>query len=269
MLVVIKVGGSILGEGVDSSIIDDILEVSKNNKIILVHGGGRAVTDMANKLGKVQKFIVSPNGIRSRYTDLETVKIYTMVMTGTINKDIVVALQKIGIPAIGLSGVDGGIIRADRKKKLTVVDERGRKVVIDGGYTGKITKVDGCLITTLVNLKYIPVISPVALSEDFDYLNIDGDRTAAYVAGGVHADKVIFLTDVNGVIMNKEVVNRMTSREADALRPKIGFGMEKKVLASLEALSMGVKASIISSGRINKPITSALNYDGCTVISDE
>lgn len=269
MVTVVKVGGSILGEGVDPSVLDDIREVASREKLILVHGGGRAVTDMASKLGKEQKFIVSPAGIRSRYTDLETVKIYTMVMTGVVNKEIVAALQRIGVAAVGLSGVDAGIIRADRKKKLVVVDERGRKVAIDGGYTGKISGVNDPLLKSLLDSGYLPVVSPVALSEEFEYLNVDGDRAAAYIAGGVKADKVVFLTDVKGVLVNGEVVNHMTSGEAEALRPKIGFGMEKKVLASLEALSMGVKESIIASGRVKNPITSALNHTGCTVISDE
>ncbi len=267
MVVVVKVGGSILGDGVDSSMLDDIREVSSREKLVLVHGGGKAVTDMADRLGKEQKFIVSPGGIRSRYTDWETVKIYTMVMTGVVNKEIVAALQKIGLAAIGLSGVDGGLIKADRKKKLVVVDERGRKRAIDGGYTGKISQVNGQLLKTMLEEGYLPVISPVALSEEFEYLNVDGDRAAAYIAGGVKAENVIFLTDVNGVLMDGELVRRMTSQEAEDMRPKIGFGMEKKVLASLEALSMGVSESIIASGLVKNPITSALNHRECTVIT--
>ncbi|MBI2937502.1 MAG: [LysW]-aminoadipate/[LysW]-glutamate kinase [Thaumarchaeota archaeon] len=269
MVVVVKVGGSILGEGIDPSVLDDIGAVAAKKQLILVHGGGRAVTETAKRLGKEQRFIVSPGGIRSRYTDLETIKIYTMVMTGAVNKDIVTALQKIGLPAVGISGVDGALIKADRKKKLLVVDERGRKRAIDGGYTGKISSVNGNLLKTLLSEKYLPVVSPVALSEEFEYLNVDGDRAAAYVAGGVKADSVIFLTDVKGVLMEGELVKKLTSKEAEALRPKIGFGMEKKVLASLEALSMGVKESIIASGLVKNPVASALAHRNCTVISDE
>ena len=266
MVVVAKVGGSILGDGVDASMLDDILKVASSEKLILVHGGGKEVTDFADKLGKKQRFIVSPGGSRSRFTDLETVKIFTMVMAGVINKEIVSALQKKGLAAIGLSGLDGGLIKADRKKKLIIIDERKRKRVIEGGYTGKISEVNGNLLKILLNEGYLPVISPVAIGKDFEYLNVDGDRAAAYVAGGVKANSVIFLTDVNGVYMNDKLIEKMSLSEAESLRSKIGFGMEKKVLASTEALSMGVKESMIASGLTINPITSALEHRECTVI---
>ncbi len=266
MVIVVKVGGSILGEGVSPSMINDILKVASIEKLIIVHGGGKEVTEYANKLGKEQKFITSPGGFRSRFTDLDTIKIFTMVMTGVINKSIVVSLQKIGLSAIGLSGLDGNLIRAKRKKKLVILDERKRKRIIDGGYTGKISSINGGLLKTLLNENYIPVISPVAISEEFDYLNVDGDRAAAYIAGGVNANSVIFLTNVQGVIMNGNLVKKISSIEAESLRSQIGSGMEKKVLASTEAISLGVKECIIASGLVDNPITSALNHIGCTVI---
>src|SRR3972149_2264249 len=137
MLLVVKMGGSILKEGASSELVSDLQALAKENKIVLVHGGGVEVTEIAAKLGKEQKFIVSPEGFRSRYTDKETMEIYTMVMAGKLNKQIVLALQSLGIPAVGLSGLDGAILKAERKKKLIAMDERGRKKVIDGGYTGK------------------------------------------------------------------------------------------------------------------------------------
>ncbi|MGH9923660.1 MAG: [LysW]-aminoadipate/[LysW]-glutamate kinase, partial [Nitrososphaerales archaeon] len=137
-MIVIKIGGSVV-DGLHQSTMPDLKQVTSQDKVILVHGGGKEVTSIAEKLGKEQRFVVSPGGIRSRYTDKETAEIYTMVMSGKINKEIVLMLQKNGINAIGLSGVDGGIIKAERKKKLIIVDERGRKIAIDGGYTGKIT----------------------------------------------------------------------------------------------------------------------------------
>lgn len=266
MVIVVKVGGSILGEGVSSSMLDDIVKVASNEKIIIVHGGGKEVTEYAHKLGKEQKFITSPDGFRSRFTDLETVKIFTMVMTGVINKGIVASLQKMGLSAIGLSGLDGNLIRAKRKKKLMILDNRNRKIIIDGGYTGKISLVNDSLLKLLLDENYLPVISPVAISEEFEYLNIDGDRAAAYIAGGVKAKSMIFLTNVQGVLMNGDLVEKMSSTEAESLRSQIGAGMEKKVLASTEAISLGVKECIIASGLADNPITSALNHIKCTVI---
>jgi acetylglutamate/LysW-gamma-L-alpha-aminoadipate kinase len=265
MAIVVKVGGSILGEGVNPSIVSDIQNLAKSNKLVIVHGGGDEVTEIAEKMGKQQKFIVSPEGIRSRYTDKETAAIYTMVMVGRLNKEIVAALEKIGLHAVGLSGIDAGLIRAERKKKLVVVEE-GRKRIIDGGYTGKIQSTNTDLLRSLIGMNYIPVVSPVALSEEFEFLNVDGDRAAAYVAGGLKADKVIFLTDVNGVLMDGKVVQKMKVSEARAMLPKIGHGMEKKVLASIEAIEMGVKESIIASGIVDNPISNAASHNNCTVI---
>ncbi len=265
MTIVVKLGGSILGEGVNPSIVNDIQNIAKSSKLVLVHGGGDEVTEIAEKMGKQQKFIVSPEGIRSRYTDKETAAIYTMVMVGRLNKEIVAALEKIGLHAVGLSGIDGGLIRAERKKKLIIVEE-GRKRIIDGGYTGKIQSTNADLLRSLIGMNYIPVVSPVALSEEFEFLNVDGDRAAAYLAGGLKADKVVFLTDVNGILMDGKVVNRMTVNEAREMLPKIGHGMEKKVLASIETIDMGVKESIIASGIIDNPISNAVSHNNCTVI---
>ncbi|MEM3437680.1 MAG: [LysW]-aminoadipate/[LysW]-glutamate kinase, partial [Nitrososphaerales archaeon] len=247
MTIVVKIGGSILEKGVNITILEDIKDIFTQQKLLLVHGGGDIVTEIAEKLGKKQTFIVSPEGIRSRYTDLETVIIYTMVMVGKINKEIVSALHKVGINAIGLSGIDGSIIRAERKKKLIIIDERGRKRVIEGGYTGKIKSVNSDLLNLLMNSNYMPIIAPIAVGDEGELLNVDGDRAAAYVAGGIKADKIVFLTDVPGVLINNKPILKMNLSEAKEIMPKIGFGMEKKVLASIEALEMGVKESIIAS----------------------
>lgn len=267
-MIVIKIGGSVV-DGLHESTVPDLKDVLSNEKVILVHGGGKEVTSIAEKLGKEQRFVVSPGGIRSRYTDRETAQIYTMVMSGKINKEIVMMLQKQGINAVGLSGVDGAIIKAERKKKLIIVDERGRKVAIDGGYTGKINDVNASLLNTITAGGYVPIVSPIALSEEFDLLNVDGDRAAAYVAGGVKAGRVIFLTNVDGLMMDNKLVVHLTVSEAKEMLPKIGFGMEKKVLACTEAVSMGVKEAIIASGQVANPISSALKHDNCTVISGE
>ena len=111
----------------------------------------KEVTKVCKQLGKEPKFVTSPSGIKSRYTDKETAEIFTMVMSGRINKTIVQMLQKNGINAIGLSGVDAKIIQADRKKKLIIINEKGRKQVIDGGYTGKIKAINSEFIKLLLS----------------------------------------------------------------------------------------------------------------------
>lgn len=266
-MIVIKFGGSVLYD-LHPSIIEDIRQISLNQKMVLVHGGGKEVTNIATKLGKEQRFIVSPTGIRSRYTDKETAEIYTMVMSGKINKIIVRMLVEAGIRAVGISGIDGNILKAIRKTKLTVLNEKGRKMIIEGGYTGKISSVETSLLNTLTGGGFLPVVSPIALSENYEYLNVDGDRAAAYIAGNLKADKVIFLTNVNGLHLDDKLVRNLTSSQAKEYLPKIGFGMEKKILASTEALMIGAKEVIISSGKVSNPITSAINHIDCTVISN-
>lgn len=265
-MIIIKIGGSVV-DGLHPSTLADIKAIAEKDKLVFVHGGGKEVTSIATKLGKEQKFIVSPGGVRSRYTDKETAEIYTMVMSGKINKTIVGMLLRQGIKAVGIAGIDGGVLKAERKKKLVIVNEKGRKMAIDGGYTGKINAVDPSLVNKLVESGYVPVVSPIALSEDFDFLNVDGDRAAAYVAGGVKADRVIFITNVNGLMLNEKLVTGLTLEQAKETLPKIGFGMEKKVLACTEAIEMGVKEAIIASGQVDNPVSSAIAHQNCTVIT--
>ena len=265
-MITIKIGGSVV-DNLHPSTIDDIKKVVAQEGVILVHGGGKEVTKVTEQLGKEPKFVVSPSGIKSRYTDKETSEIFTMVMSGRINKTIVQMLQKNGINAIGLSGMDGKTIEANRKKKLMIMNEKGRKQVIDGGYTGKISNVNSDLIKTIMDKGYTPVISPIAISEESEFLNVDGDRAAANVAGHVKADKVLFITNVDGLLMEDKLVEKLSLQEAKEIMPKIGFGMEKKILAATEALEMGVTEALIANGQKENPISSAIAHDNCTVIT--
>lgn len=268
MLIVVKVGGSILEE-VPSELVFDIKNVLSENQLVLVHGGGKGVTEMASKLGKKQKFVFSPTGFRSRYTDKETMEIFTMVMAGRINKKLVSALQKEKIPVLGLSGLDGFLVRAKRKKRLVIVDERGRKRVIDGGYTGKVSQINVSLLQLLLEDGYVPLVSPVAVSEEFEPLNVDADRTAASIAGALKADRLILLTDVEGLKLDSKFVSRLSISEVEKVLPKIGGGMITKVYAAQEALNRGVGEVIICSGVKENPVSSGLNHKDCTVISRE
>jgi len=269
MLLVIKMGGSILKEGASTDLITDLKSVIADNKVVLVHGGGVEVTEIASKLGKQQQFIVSPEGFRSRYTDKETIEIYTMVMAGKINKQIVLALQSQGIPTVGLSGLDAQILKAERKKRLIAVDERGRKRVMDGGYTGKINQVNTELLQLLLGKGYVPIVTPIAVSEEYEPLNVDGDRTAAIIAGALKADKLILLTDVSGLMLKGERIPKIGAGEVKEILPSIGAGMSTKVHAGLEALNEGVGEVLITSGSGKNPISSALKHETGTVITRE
>lgn len=265
----VKAGGRVLEEGLNQEVALDIKCVASANRFIFVHGGGIEVTDIATKLGKPQRFIVSPEGFRSRYTDRETADIFTMVMAGKINKQAVTILQKNGVSAVGLSGLDGLLVRANRKKRLVIVDERGRKMVIDGGYTGSVSEVNTRLLNLLMENGYIPVISPIAMSEEFEPLNVDGDRIAAFIAGSLKADVLVLLTDVEGLMLEGKVVPRLSIFEAREVLRKIGHGMITKAQAAIEALDLGVKEVVISSGLVEKPVSSAIEHHRGTVINNE
>ncbi len=269
MLLVIKMGGSILKEGASSELVADLKTLTEKHRLVLVHGGGAEVTETASKLGKEQQFIVSPQGFRSRYTDKETMEIFTMVMAGKLNKQIVTALQSQGVPAVGLSGLDGALLKAERKKRLIIVDERGRKKVIDGGYTGKISEVKVDLLGLLLEKGYVPVVTPIATSEEFEPLNVDGDRTAAVVAGALKADLLILLTDVEGLLLKGKPIPKITVSEAQDALSSIGKGMSTKIHAALEALTQGVKEVLVTSGIKKQPISSALKHESGTVITSE
>lgn len=269
MLLVVKMGGSILKEGTSSELVSDLKALANENKIVLVHGGGVEVTEIAAKLGKEQKFIVSPQGFRSRYTDKATIEIFTMVMAGKINKQIVAALQSQRIPAVGLSGLDGLLLKAERKKRLIAVDERGRKKVIDGGYTGKIIKVNANLLQFLLDKDYMPIVTPIAMSEEFEPLNVDGDRTAASIAGALKADRLVLLTDVEGLVLKGKPIQKINATEVKEVLSSIGQGMSTKVHAALEALNQGVNEVLITSGGGKSPVSSALKHECGTVISRE
>lgn len=267
-MITIKIGGSVVDE-MHPSTVSDIKKVASCESMIIVHGGGKAVTSACKQMGKEPRFVTSPSGIKSRYTDKETADIFTMVMAGKVNKEIVRLLQQNGINAVGLSGVDAGILKASRKKRLIIVNEKGRKQAIDGGYTGKISEVNSGFIKNLHGQGIIPVIAPVALSEEYEMLNVDGDRAAAYIAGATGSDKVLFVTNVDGLILDDKMVTKISRQEAEKAMPRIGPGMEKKVLASTEAIDMGVRTALIGSGRREDPISKAISEDGCTVIRND
>lgn len=267
MRIVVKLGGSLLKGAVPESFLADVAALAPTTQIALVHGGGDIVTDMATKLGKEQRFVVSPDGIKSRYTDRETAEIYTMVMSGMLAKRLVLALRTKGVRAVSLTGLDGSLFQGKRKKKLVIVDERGRRLLIEGGYTGKVEAVNSDLIDTIMKAGYVPVVSPVAVGEDSEPLNIDGDRAAASLASGISADAVLFLTNVDGLALEGRLVESITASTAASRLSEVGFGMQKKVMAAVESVNAGVKEAIICSGAREQPLSNALAHRGCTVIA--
>jgi acetylglutamate/LysW-gamma-L-alpha-aminoadipate kinase len=251
---VLKIGGSILESFLQN---DNLYSVIKqfDEPVAIVHGGGNYLDSHADAFNYSKKFVTSPEGIRSRYTDKNTLEIFTMVM-GLINQKLVLNLKSHGIKAVTLNG----IINAKRKEKLIILNEKNRKMIIDGGYTGRVESVDSNPVNAIIDAGYIPVISPVAYGND-SYLNVDADRAAAYVAGSMKADSLMFLTNVSGLYYQDNVIEKADVAYIKSILNKIGTGMDKKLMASIEALEMGVKQVTISN-----PFTS---IDTGTVIYNE
>ncbi|MBN1682582.1 [LysW]-aminoadipate/[LysW]-glutamate kinase [Candidatus Bathyarchaeota archaeon] len=266
MLITIKVGGDILVNQFPKELAEEIKNLSSEHKFVLIHGGGDIVTDISTKMGHPPKFVMSPRGFKSRYTDKETAEIYTMVMAGKINKEIVSVFQKNGINAIGLCGLDAGLVKAIRKEQIIILNDQGKKILIDGGYTGQIDKINDAFLSLLINNDYIPIICAVAMGSNAEPLNVDGDRMAAKISSALKSDILILLTDVEGILIEGKILEKISSFEVKDLLEKIGPGMSTKVYAAQEAVNEGVKEVIITSGFRESAIISAINHKVGTVI---
>ena len=238
--VVIKYGGNaMINEELKQQVMEDIaLLWLIGVKVVLVHGGGPEISETMKKLGKEAVFI---DGLR--VTDKETVDIVQMVLAGKINKTLVNLIQMKGGHAVGLSGIDGGILEAKVK------DERL-------GFVGEVTKVRPQPIMDLLEKNYIPVVSPVASARQGNTYNINGDTAAAYLAGALGAERLIMMTDIAGILRDKDdpttLIPQITVSEAKKLYDEgiISGGMIPKVDCCIEALEHGVNNVVIMDGRI-------------------
>jgi len=267
MLIVVKVGGDLVKDHLPDGLLQDLLELKKNHRIILVHGGADIVTEVSTKMGQPPRFVVSPKGFRSRYTDADEMKIYAMVMAGLINKTVVALLEGSGISAVGLSGADNHLIRAMRKSQLIIKDNDGKKKLIDGGFTGKITEINTHFLFNLLEQGILPVICPIAIGQQNELLNVDGDRVASSIASSLKADRLVLLTDTLGVKLDGEFVSHLNFYEAESKLDDLTEGMKTKIYAASEAIRNGVKEVQISTGYSEEPITLALTHQKGTTIS--
>lgn len=242
--IVVKYGGNaMIDPQLKEQVMEDIVLLWLIGvKVVLIHGGGPEISETMARLGKKAEFV---DGLR--VTDKETMDIVQMVLAGKVNKTLVNLLQMKGGHAVGLSGIDGGIIEA------TMKDERL-------GYVGKITKIRPEPITDLLERNYIPVVSTVASDRQGNTYNINGDTAAAHIAGALGAERLIMMTDIAGILGDKEdpssLIPHITVSEARKLYDKgvISGGMIPKVECCIEALEHGVNNVVIMDGRISHSI---------------
>jgi acetylglutamate kinase len=237
-ITVVKIGGSTLGN--HDTTLDDLVELQRQGKpMVVVHGGGKLITDWLTKLGVSSRFIKG-----ERVTDRTTLEVVTAVLAGLVNKDIVSSINSRGGKAIGLSGVDGTLIE-------------GKIGDPEKGYVGVVTKVNESILTTLMAAGFIPVIAPVGLNTNFGEtgspltLNFNADIIAGEIAAFLDTDKLVFLTDVTGILdSSKQLIARLTPVEAKALVDSgtASGGMIPKIQACLRALATA-KSTWIVDGR--------------------
>ena len=250
-IVVIKYGGNaMINEDLKQQVMEDIaLLWLIGVKVVLIHGGGPEISDTMKKFGKKSEFV---NGLR--VTDKETVDIVQMVLAGKVNKTLVNLLQMKGGHAVGLSGIDGGILEASMKDEAL-------------GYVGEITKIRTRPITDLLEKNYIPVISTIASDRQGNTFNINGDTAAASIAGALGAERLIMMTDIAGILRDKDdpstLIPAITVSDAKQLFEEgvISGGMIPKVDCCIEAIEKGVKHVVIMDGRVPHSILMELLTD--------
>ena len=260
-IIVIKYGGNaMIDEQLKQQVMEDIVLLWLIGvKIVLVHGGGPEISDLMNKLGKKPKFV---DGLR--VTDKETVDIVQMVLAGKVNKTLVNLLEMKGGKAMGISGMDGCLIEAKPKNEKL-------------GFVGEITKVNIEPVTDLLEKGYIPVISTIGCDKEGNTYNINGDTAAAYIAGAMNAEKLFMMTDIDGILRDKDdpstIIPHLTVSEAKQLYDDgiVSGGMIPKVDCCIEAIHKGVKNVTIMDGRVPHSILMELLTDegaGTMVVGD-
>lgn len=260
MTVVVKIGGAraVNPEGA----LADIAELDED--CVVVHGGSTAVDDTLDAMGKAPEYVETPSGVVGRFTDEETMDVFKMALPGLVNTDLVTGLQNAGVNAVGLSGVDGGLLTGKRKSAVRVVED-GKKKIRRGDHSGTIQEVNADLLETLLAGGYTPVASPPMLA-DGTAVNTDADRAAAAVAGALGATLVV-LTDVEGVYADPadpstRIESVATSAEYDALTDAAEGFMTRKVMAATEALESGAREVVVASANADRPILTALDAGG-------
>ena len=250
-VVVVKYGGNaMINDRLRQQVMEDIVLLQLIGvKVVLVHGGGPEISELMEKLGKKAEFV---DGLR--VTDKETVDIVQMVLAGKVNKTLVNLLEVKGGRAVGLSGLDGRLIECEMKDPRL-------------GYVGSVKKINIQPVTDLLEKGYIPVISTIGCDAEGNTYNINGDTAAAYIAGALEAKRLLMLTDIAGVLMDKDdpdsLIRELTVVEAKALFDKgvISGGMIPKVDCCITALKRGVRKAIIMDGRVPHSILMELLTD--------
>jgi len=256
--ILVKYGGHAMGENGDPFARDIVLLKQVGINPVVVHGGGPQIGQMLQRLGIKSSFV---DGLR--VTDRETMEVVEMVLAGTINKQLVTAINGAGGCAIGLTGKDGGLIRARKVTRSRM--EGGVRVEVDLGFVGEPEKIEDRVLATFRQSDFIPVIAPIGVGAGGETYNINADTVAGAVAAAVKARRFLLLTDVPGVLdADKRLIGELTAGEARRLiaQGTISGGMIPKVETCLDAVEGGVEAAVILDGRVPHAILLELFTEG-------
>ncbi|MFC4359822.1 acetylglutamate/acetylaminoadipate kinase [Halobium salinum] len=265
--VVVKIGGA-RAVNPEGAVQDVAHLVANGRQVVVVHGGSTAVDETLEELGEEPTYVETPSGVTGRFTDERAMEVFTMVMPGKLNTDLVATLRAAGVDALGLSGVDGGLLTGKRKSAVRVVED-GKKKIKRGDHSGKIESVNADLLGTLLDAGHVPVVTVPMLADDGVPVNADADRAAAAVAGALGAQLVV-LTDVSGVYEDPDdpetlVSSATTPADLEALQGAAEGFMTKKVMAAVEALEGGAAEVVVADANLRDPITNALGGGGTHV----
>ena len=269
--VVVKIGGA---KAVDpAGAVGDVAHLVANGRsVVVVHGGSTVVDETIERLGMEPEYVESASGVTGRFTDADTMEAFTMAMAGKLNTELTALFRSAGVDAVGLSGVDGGLLSGPRKSAIRVVED-GKRKIKRGEHSGRIESVDTGLLDGLLADGYTPVVSPPMAGEEGDGevtpVNPDADRAAAAVAGAIGAELVL-LTDVAGVYADPDdpetlIESAATPAELAAVEEAAEGFMGKKVLAATEALEGGSPRVVVADANVRDPIVAALGGSGTTI----
>jgi len=269
--VVVKVGGA---KAVDpAGAVGDVAHLAANGRsVVVVHGGSTVVDETLERLGIEPEYVESASGVTGRFTDAETMEAFAMAMAGKLNTELTAEFRSAGVDAVGLSGVDGGLLSGPRKSAVRVVED-GKRKIRRGDHSGKIESVNADLLAGLLDDGYTPVVSPPMAGDEGDGevtpVNADADRAAAAVAGALGADLVL-LTDVSGVYADPDdpetrIDAAATPAELATVEDAAEGFMGKKVMAAREALEGGSGRVVIADANVRDPVVAALGGEGTTV----
>ena len=262
-MLVVKIGGAI-GTGFEALAED----LTNYDDYVLVHGGSHEMNVISEKLDIPPKFVTSVSGHVSRFTDEGTLNVLKMVYSGKVNKSIVECMRAKGINAVGLTGLDGGLLKGKRKDAIRIV-ERGKKKILRGDNTGKVTEVNVHLLRLLLDGGYVPVITIPIEAFDNGALNADADRAAAAIAGSLGAETLVILSNVPGLLrdVNDEssLITKIPKAQLEQHMEYAKGRMKKKVLGATEAFTGGVSRVVLGSANLPRPLSEALSGKGTVI----